>query len=151
MRSRATHEPARTVLAALPLLHLHLREEGGVLMRQVPLALTLVALIATSARAEPESWTRADTAFQTTFLVTLALDYAQTKQITDDGREWNPAMGARGERLPPEIYFVGVAIVHTFVMRALPQPYRRIAQCVSVGVQVGNVARNAYFGYTVVF
>lgn len=115
---------------------------------------TLVLFAAPAARAD--RWTPTDTAVQGVVLLGLALDYHQTSRIIGDPvdpshRESNPVMGPSGNRLPPESYFLTVAVVHTVVVSQLPQPYRRLAQGLAIGVQGYSITHNWQAGYTFSF
>jgi hypothetical protein len=96
-----------------------------------------------------DDWTKGDTAAEVAFGLTMLGDYLQTRQITRSGREANPVMGSRGERVSPSLYFPVALALHALVARELPQPYRGIFQVVSIGVEIGVVGRNLHLGWTV--
>lgn len=101
-------------------------------------------------RAEPEDprrWTGGDTALQAAFAATMLGDYLQTRRIVRAGREVNPLIGQRGQRIPPAVYFPATFLLHTAAMRALPQPWRRVAQGLSIGFEGGVVGRNTALGF----
>jgi hypothetical protein len=90
-----------------------------------------------------------DSASQAVVLTALGADFLQTRHIVADGMESNPVMGERGERVHPLPYFATVAVAHTALARALPQPWRRLSQVALVAVQCKVIARNAMAGYAV--
>lgn len=92
-----------------------------------------------------------DTACQTAALATLGADFLQTRAIVADGMESNPVMGERGDRVHPVPYFATVAVAHTALARALPQPWRRLSQAALVAVQAKVIAVNTMAGYAVSF
>lgn len=102
----------------------------------------MLAILLTASTASADRWTAADTASQGIVLSMLAFDYWQTREVTAQGRESNSIMGKHGEFVPPEMYFASIAVIHTIAARALPQPYRRIAQAVAVGVEVDAIGAN---------
>lgn len=114
----------------------------------VKLAL-VIALLLVPATARAERWTHLDTALEATTLALFAVDYAQTRQILADGREGNMLMDEAG--IPPEPYFLAAAALHVVGAAVLPQPYRRIAQGVTIGVQVGAIQANWHAGYSLVW
>lgn len=126
-------------------------------------ALIIVAFaLGYAAPVQADPWTRADSLTQGAVMLTLTADYLQTRKILACARdgvgcvrsgdlERNPVMGERGERVPVELYFVGVAAVHTVAARALPQPWRRIAQVAVVAIQAKVIGVNWHYGYTLTF
>lgn len=117
-------------------------------MRKLLVGFAAGVLLATCADAAADRWTHTDTALQITFAGTLALDYLQTRQITDLCREANPIIGECGDRVSPDVYFPAAFAGHALVAAALPQPYRRIWQSVWVGAQTHTIYRNYGAGYT---
>lgn len=131
---------------------LGVRTLGVMKTNAVALLVTALLLMAAS-EAQADHWTAVDTAVQSTVLVGLAIDYAQTTRIINDPvdpahRESNPVMGPSGNRIPPEAYFLTVAVAHTVAVSQLPQPYRRLAQGLALGVQAYSVTHNWQAGYT---
>lgn len=108
-----------------------------------------LALLLAVAGCQPATWSRTDTALEVTFAAALAADYLQTRQIVADGMEGNPIMGARGERMPPALYFPASLVAHLVVASCLPRPWRSIFQGVSIGWQAAEVGHNAEHGYAV--
>ena len=97
--------------------------------------------------SDPKAWKAEDTALQALFGLAMLGDYLQTRRITREGREVNPIIGKRGQRVPPELYFPLTFGLHTGAMYLLPKPWRNIAQGLSVGFEGGVVGRNAALGY----
>jgi hypothetical protein len=111
----------------------------------------LLLLLSLAATASADEWTRADTATEAVVLATLAADYLQTRQIVLDGKENNPVMGLRGDRLAPEAYFPIAAGLHVAIVRLTPRPYRSILQGLTIGFQLAGIRRNWHAGYAVSF
>lgn len=111
-------------------------------------ALVLVVLLLPASPAQADEWTATDTAIQATVLTLIAADYVQTRQIVADGRESNPIMGRRGDRIPPGMYFLSLATMHTFAAVLLPVRHRRLAQGVMIGVQLHSSVMNLEAGYS---
>ncbi len=109
----------------------------------------LVLLLLALACCTPATWSRTDTVLEATFGATLAADYLQTRQVTADGKEGNPVMGHRGERMPPAVYFPAVAVAHVAAARCMPRPWRTIFQAFTVGWQVDAIHTNWDAGYAV--
>jgi hypothetical protein len=106
--------------------------------------------LAAEARRQPADrwrWNSTDTGLQAAFGLTMLGDYLQTRKITRAGKEINPIIGSRGQNVPPSVYFPATMALHTAAMRALPRPYRNIAQGLSIGFEGGVVGRNAKLGW----
>ncbi len=93
------------------------------------------------------SWNREDTAMEGLFGLSMLGDYLQTRDITKAGREMNPIMGPRGNRVSPNLYFPATMALHALAMRALPRPWRHAAQGLSLGFEGGVVGRNLGLGW----
>lgn len=122
----------------------------------VRIALAGLLLVTFAASAHADEWTKTDTAIEAAVLTTFALDYLQTRQIVEDGREGNPIIGLCGGRvgdakcdgISPELYFGGLAIAHVAAMRLLPHRWRNAAQGLTVGIQIRSLRNNYAAGYT---
>lgn len=112
---------------------------------------TTLLLALFPALAYAEKWEWQDTALESAYAATLAVDYVQTVQITRDGREVNPIMGRSGEKVPPAVYFPVAFAAHAAAMYFLPRDYRRVVQGMSVGISFLNISRNYSVGYGVFF
>jgi NAD(P)H-hydrate repair Nnr-like enzyme with NAD(P)H-hydrate epimerase domain len=128
-------------------------------LRGTALERTLVAmrtalaalLLCASTPALADKWTGTDTALEIATVSLFALDYIQTTEIVVDGMEGNGIMGSLGDRVPPSLYFGAVSAVHIALVAVLPQPYRRIAQGVTIGVQTDAIYTNWQAGYGFAF
>jgi hypothetical protein len=122
-----------------------------VAMRMILAIAAVLMALAAPAMAEPEGggrdWSTVDYALDAACLASIVADYVQTKPIIRDGREGNPIMGLRGDRLPPEAYFATVATVHIVVTRTLPRRWRRVGKIAFLGVQAVAIGRNLEAGY----
>jgi hypothetical protein len=96
---------------------------------------------------DPNAWTGTDTALESLFGAAMLGDYLQTRRIQRAGREVNPIMGARGQRVPPELYFPATMGLHYLTMKALPASWRHAAQGLSLGFEGGVVGRNLGLGW----
>lgn len=97
--------------------------------------------------AEASGWSDANTAMEAAFGAAMLGDYLQTRKITRAGREVNPIIGPRGNRVPPELYFPATMGLHYLAMRALPPKWRGPAQALSLGLEGGVVGRNYGLGW----
>lgn len=132
------------------------------LLTAAALILISTAIATSPARADID-WTVSDTVGQAAVGTMLLADYLQTQRIirnpvVDGHRESNPVMRSHrgGLGLSPELYFAGVAGLHTAAVVALPQllprswrrPARVVMQAAVVVVQVDSVVHNWQAGYT---
>lgn len=124
--------------------------------------LVFVLVFFWSMTSQADEWTAADSATQAVVLLSLSLDYLQTRQIVSCARtgdrcaregdlESNPVMGERGQRVPVEVYFLTMAAGHTLIATQLPQPYRRVSQIALVVIQTKVVGHNLGAGYAFEF
>ena len=100
-----------------------------------------------------DEWTKEDTAYQTTFLTLMAVDWQQTKEIARNPkyREGNFILGENPDQNTVDAYFLTTAALHTVIAYYLPQKYRRIWQCVFIGMEAGYVAHNYNIGVRIQF
>lgn len=121
-------------------------------------ALIVLAILLTPSIGYTDTWTSTDSAVQAAVMLSLGLDYLQTRQIISCARtgercarpgdqESNPVMGERGDRVPAEVYFLTCAALHTGVAYNLPQPYRRLSQVAVVALQTWVIEGNLSAGY----
>lgn len=115
-------------------------------------------LLAIAAPARADEWSAGDTFAEAGVGLVLAADYLQTRAICADMRagtapdwvrETNPVMGSSCDRVPPEVYFAGVLLVHVAVARALPRPLRRAWQGLAIAIEIDPIARNLNAGYSI--
>lgn len=78
--------------------------------------------------------------------VLLATDYAQTRGITARGLEANPFMGEHGDRVPPAVYFTGLAALGAASL-LLPDRWRPVALGALLGVEGNAVSNNFAIGF----
>jgi len=112
----------------------------------------LICLIPTLLFAE-NTWTKKDTAYQATFLILQTVDWLQTKEIARNPRyyEQNPILGKYPSQNAVDFYFLSTAIAHSAVAYLLPKEYRRVWQCVFIGISAHCVARNYHIGIRINF
>lgn len=87
-------------------------------------------------------WQHHDTLAQTAVVYSLALDYKQTLDITQDCLETNPIMGPCGERMDPDLYFASVIAIDTVLAFSIPPPWRYIFQSAVLAGQAHTVWHN---------
>lgn len=111
-----------------------------------------LVILAVLASCGPRArWTAADTFVEVAVAGTIAVDYVQTRRIINEPirpyhREWNPVL-ARG--VHPEVYFPAALALHVAAARMLRQPYRRILQVVTLGLQFRAIENNLAYGYAI--
>ena len=100
-----------------------------------------------------DEWTKKDTAFQASLLVLKGIDWLQTKEIARNPHyyEVNPILGKYPSQNRVDLYFACSAIGHTVVAYYLPSNYRRIWQCIFIGIQVGCIGHNVNAGVRIKF
>ena len=127
--------------------------------------LAALLLITSSAHAENKNWSTADTVRESTYLVLLATDWAQTRSFMRIGNtcrarlpnmdksqtcsgydEMNPFLGAHPHKDRVDITIIATAIAHVYVASILPANYRKAFQYVSIGVEAGAVFHNYSIG-----
>ena len=113
-------------------------------MNKVIFLLVAMVLPFASRASDGRAWTKTDTAFEATFLLTLALDYGQTRTWISNPNvhEVNPILGREPSAGKVRVYFLACAVGHVAVARLLPNPYRRIWQAVWIGVEGVTVYNN---------
>ena len=92
------------------------------------------------------SWDSKDTYMQGAVIGALLIDMAQTITIADNPDKYyerNPLLGEHPSKEKVVGYFMGGIVTHTAIAMALPQDYRRIWQCVWIGIE-GAVIYNNY-------
>jgi hypothetical protein len=111
----------------------------------------IISLLLLTSTAYADEWTPTDSKVQLATTVSLAVDYAQTIRITDDGLESNPIMGTHGQHVTPHVYFPLVIAGQLALARVLPQPWRRLSQLLVIGVETRAISKNWGAGYTFEF
>lgn len=112
--------------------------------------LILSLLILTGCATSGVRWTATDQALEGASVAAVLADAMQTDDITRDCREGNPIMGPCGERVPPTLFFAATVAASIILPRILPQPWRRAAHVLRLGLHTEAVIGNWSAGYAVV-
>lgn len=117
----------------------------------------LLALVASPAFA----WSTGDTVLESGYLTLHVIDWGQSLQISHfcnssdpeqrNYYESNPILGSCPSRGAVNRYFLIGGIAHYAISRALPQPYRRLWQFVSIGMEAHSVSGNFDLGLKIRF
>lgn len=102
----------------------------------------------------PEDWSVSDTIRQTAVVASLAADMAQTLDIKrhEGLYETNKILGRHPSDAKVVLYFVGVALAHTYIATKLPAGWQRQTfQYGLIAVQVVQVMKNKRIGLSVKF
>lgn len=111
-----------------------------------------VLALAAAAADDRSRWTALDTAGELAFAVAVAVDCSQTRWALENGRrEMNPLLGARPSPGHLAAACVGAVVGHALVSRALPRPYRRAWQAVTLAGELGAVGWNFSVGARLAF
>jgi hypothetical protein len=108
--------------------------------------------MATSSLAFDE-WTKKDTEYQLVFTTLLFVDHMQTREIvkSDYYYEANPILGRYPTMEEVEVYHALCALGHAGIAYMLPEEYRRVWQCVWIGIETHSVYRNYQVGIRIEF
>jgi hypothetical protein len=94
-----------------------------------------------------DAWTKEDTAYQLTLTSLLLVDWAQTREMVKDGRiELNPILGDHPSMKKVNTLIPLSILGHYLVSRVLSSKYRRVWQCVWIGVELNAVSSNYMAG-----
>jgi hypothetical protein len=107
---------------------------------------TLLVIILVLIPSMAMSWDSKDTYYQGAVVSALLIDMGQTLHIADNPNkyyEMNPLLGKHPSKEQVVGYFMGGIVAHTLIAMALPQDYRRVWQCVWIGIE-GAVIYNNY-------
>lgn len=120
-------------------------------MRKLIVILAIILFLPISAHAYKfaENWTKTDTAYQGVVITALAVDMAQTLYISNNPNEYyemNPLLGKHPSNDKVIGYFLSGMVAHTIGAMALPPTYRRIWQCVFIGVEGLVIGHNYSIG-----
>ena len=110
---------------------------------------TLLVIILVLIPSMAMSWDSKDTYYQGAVVASLLVDMTQTLHIADNPDkyyEMNPLLGAHPSKEKVVGYFMGGIVTHTAIAMALPPEYRRIWQCVWIGIEGATVYRNYNVG-----
>ena len=122
-------------------------------------ALVFVITATSYAGDDARAWTKTDTALQAIFLLTLAVDRAQTEEFVRHPRSaaneevgWaHHFVGAHPSVGQVNGYNAACALLHTAIAGALPKPYSTIWQSFWIGVEVNTVDSNVNAGISLRF
>ena len=118
-----------------------------------------------SLNANANDWTKADTAWQLTYVAFHVADWGQTLHIRECDRgesavyngqtyykdgcnheEGNPILGSYPSRGEVNTYFATTLILHTAIAYYLPPKYRRVWQIAWIGIEANMVSHNINAG-----
>lgn len=115
---------------------------------------TLLVIILVLIPSMAMSWDTQDTYYQSAVITALAVDMAQTLYISKNPNKYyeiNPLLGKHPSQDKVIGYFLGGMIAHTAIAMALPPTYRRIWQCVFIGIEGLVIGRNYSIGVKLEF
>ena len=112
--------------------------------------------LASASAAASDPWRKQDSAWQATYFLVHAADWGQTRDIARQCQqgpyyETNPVLGECPHITKVDYYFLGTALLHYGIARALPRTYRRLFQAGTIGMQMGYVGNNASIGLNIRF
>ncbi len=113
------------------------------------LALMLFFVSLPSGASARDPWTKTDTAYQLTWTALKVLDWSQTRRIArepDRFHECNPILGATPSVKRVDVYNAATLAGNWAIAYALPKPYRRWFQVVSIGASAYCVTINFKIG-----
>jgi hypothetical protein len=87
-------------------------------------------------------WSKANTAMEVAFIMEQVIDYRQTSEAVPYGAEANTIIGAHGENVSPQAYFLTTSLIHAFVASALPRYWREAFQGATLTTQGYNIYGN---------
>ena len=94
-------------------------------------------------------WTKTDTAIQATWTAMHIVDWSQTRRIAKEPKmfsERNPILGDHPSVGEVDTYMAISAVANLGVAYALPKPYRRYFQGISIGITGGCLIMNFNIG-----
>ncbi len=115
---------------------------------------TLLVIILVLIPSMAMSWDSKDTYYQGAVVSALLIDMGQTLHIADNPNkyyEMNPLLGKHPSKEKVVGYFMGGIGAHTLIAMALPQDYRRVWQCVGIGIESLAVYHNDRVGVKLEF
>ena len=116
--------------------------------RYIVVAVLLVSSAANASELDWK-WTKTDTALQVTWTAMHLLDWSQTRKIAIEPNryyEQNPILGKHPSVGEVDLYMGASTMVNLAIARALPNPYRRYFQMLSIGVTGACVTMNFNIG-----
>ncbi len=115
------------------------------LTRSLTLALGLLVVSRTAGAWTPEPWTAADTGWELGYLAVVAMDCAQSEQLTFLGRyERNPLLPRHPNRGTMRLICLGSVTGHAVIWYCLPVKWRRPWQGVTIFLEAATVTDNYY-------
>ena len=102
------------------------------------------------------AWSKKDTYWEAAYMATHLADWGQTLDIASQCEsgayyETNPVMGKCPSAQTVNAYFIGTALLHYGVAKALPRKYRRMFQAGTIGMELSYITNNASIGLNVKF
>lgn len=114
-------------------------------IRKTVMGILLSVLFAGQAISAESFWNSETTARELCFLVTLYLDWQQTRTIAanpDQFRETNPILGSHPKRKEVDLYFGCCALGHALISYLLPPNAAKVWQATWIGIQTDVVEAN---------
>lgn len=115
----------------------------------VVLVAALLWIFAAPTNARGDDWTRGDTAMEAAVITVIAVDWMQTSNFAnrpDEFYEMNPILGSFPSQTRINLTIGATMIAHAVIARALPQPYRRAFQAITIAMELGATSNNAMNG-----
>ncbi|BDU75801.1 hypothetical protein [Mesoterricola sediminis] len=103
----------------------------------------LLLCLAAPCSAARDPWTRQDTLWELSYVAVVAMDCSQSRQIEDGGRyERNPLLPRHpSARQITQLCLLNAA-AHAGISYALPRPWRRRFQTVTIALEAAVVTDN---------
>jgi hypothetical protein len=117
-------------------------------------AVIVAVIILVYSNSYASDWSKVDTALQITYSALHVIDWGQTLDIAKHPKDWsetNPILGKHPSISKVNSYFAATLVGHAVVSYLLPKPYRRIWQCMWIGIEAGYVTHNYSVGINVRF
>lgn len=121
--------------------------------------------------AASDDWSKSDIALQVTYTVLHVVDWGQTRNLSRNYQtskvayndndcyygkcsyienkhnyEVNPILGKNPHHDAVDLYFISTIVGHTVISHLLPDNYRTLWQCITIGVEGAVVNRNINVG-----
>lgn len=108
----------------------------------------LFLLIFSCLRCEASEWSDADKIRESVVLTTLAIDYAQTRDIKNYNMafEHNPLLGDHPSDSKIRNYFIASAIAHVLIADQLSPTYRKYLQNGTIALELVAIGKNKRMG-----
>jgi len=113
------------------------------MLKSLTWGLAALGLAMPTQAADP--WSKADTAWELSYVAMVAMDCSQSRQIEDGGRyERNPLLPRHPSAKTITQLCILNVVAHAAISYALPRPWRRRFQTVTFVLEAGVVADNYY-------